>query len=153
MIYFLYFALSEIFSAIISKAPWIASSAVATTLSLLFLSSSDKLSIFTNSWAISLISFFSSCAIIISANGSNPLAFATVALVFFFCLNGLYKSSTSASVSADAIAIVNSSVNFPCSSIDFIISPFLVSKFLRYVSLSPKSLKISSLNPPVASFL
>ena len=30
---------------------------------------------------------------------------------------------------------------------------FLVSKFLRYVSLSPKSLKISSLNPPVASFL
>ena len=88
-----------------------------------------------------------------SAKGSNPFAFATVALVFFFCLYGLYKSSTSARVSAAAIAIVNSSVNFPCSSIDFITSLLSVSKFLKYVNLSTKSLKISSLNPPVAYFL
>ena len=76
-------------SAIMSNAPCIASSGVATTLSLFFLSSSDKLSIFTYPFAISVISVFSFCSNIICANGSNPLALATVALVFFFCLYGL----------------------------------------------------------------
>ena len=118
-------------SAIISNAPWIASSEVATTLSLFSLSSSDKLSIFIKSFAISSIGRVSSWAKIISANGSKPLAFATVALVFFFCLKGLYKSSTYARVSADAIETVNSSVNFPCSSIDFTTSSLRVSRFLR----------------------
>ena len=131
MIYFLYLALSEMPSAIISNAPWIASSEVATTLSLLALSSSDKLSMLIKSFAISSIGRVSSWAKIISANGSNPLAFATVALVFFFCLKGLYRSSTSASVSADAIATVNSSVSFPCSSIDLITSSLRVSRFLK----------------------
>ena len=72
-----------------SNAPCIASSAVATTLSLFFLSSSDKLSMFIYSLAISNIGLFSFCSIIILANGSNPFDFATVALVFFFCLYGL----------------------------------------------------------------
>ena len=72
-----------------SNAPCIASSAVATTLSLFFLSSSDNLSIFTYSFATSSIGFTSFCSIIIFANGSKPFALATVALVFFFCLYGL----------------------------------------------------------------
>ena len=112
--YFLYLALSEILSAIMSKAPCIASSGVETTLSLFFLSSSDNVSILTYATASSFKGVFSFCSIIILDKGSNPFDLATVALVFFFCLKGLYKSSTSASVSADAIAIVNSSVNFPC---------------------------------------
>ena len=33
------------------------------------------------------------------------------------------------------------------------ISSFLCSKFLKYVNLSPKSLNVSSLSPPVTSFL
>lgn len=62
-------------------------------------------------------------------------------------------SSTSARVLAISIALLISSVSFPCSSMLFITSCFLCSKFLRYVSLSPNSLKVSSLSPPVASFL
>ena len=100
-------------SAIMSSAPFIASSSFFTTLSLLFLSSSDSLSIFMYCFAISFIGVFSSCSIMISANGSSPFAFATVALVFFFCLYGLYMSSTSASVSACSIFFDISSVSFP----------------------------------------
>ena len=141
------------FSAMISSAPCIASSAVFTTLSLFFLSSSDKFSMFIYCSAIFSIGFVSFCSIIISASGSSPFAFATVALVFFFCLYGLYMSSTSAKVCANATALTISSVSFPCSSIDFITSSFLSSKFLKYVSLSPKFLNCSSLSPPVTSFL
>ena len=75
-----------------------------------------------------LVSF---CSIIIFAKGSNPFALATVALVFFFCLKGLYISSTSDKVLAIATDCKISSVNFPCSSIDFITSSFLFSKFLK----------------------
>ena len=141
------------FSAMISNAPCIASSVVFTTLSLFFWSSSDSFSMFIYCFAISSIGVVSFCSIIISASGSSPFAFATVALVFFFCLYGLYMSSTSASVLLIATAFTISSVSFPCSSIVFITSSFLCSKFLKYVSLSPKSLSVSSLSPPVASFL
>lgn len=82
-------------------------------------------------FAISFMSFVSFCSYIIFANGSNPLAFAIVALVFFFCLYGLYMSSTSARVLASATALVICSVNFPCSSIFFTTSCFLCSKFLK----------------------
>jgi len=85
------------------------------------------------------------------ANGSKPFSFAIVALVLFFCLYGLYMSSTSASVIASLKSFIISSVSFPCASIDFVTSSFLCSKFLKYVSLSPKSLKISSDSPPVTS--
>ena len=118
-------------SAIISNAPCIACSIVSTTLSLFFLSSSDNLSILIYSFAISSIGFVSFCSMIIFARGSNPFAFATVALVFFFCLYGLYISSTSAYVFAIATDCNISSVNFPCSSIDFITSSFLCSRFLK----------------------
>ena len=136
-----------------SNAPAIAASSFSTTLSLFFLSSSDKFSIFTYSFAISYISFVSFCSFIISAKCSKPLAFATVALVFFFCLYGLYMSSTSAKVVAISVCFTISSVSFPCSSIDFIISCFLCSRFLKYVNLSPNILNCSSLKPPVTSFL
>ena len=76
-------------SAIMSRAPCTASSGVATALSLFFLSSSGRFSILTYSCAISNIGFVSFCSIIICASGSRPFAFATVALVFFFCLYGL----------------------------------------------------------------
>ena len=62
-------------------------------------------------------------------------------------------SSTSASVFEIATACNISSVNFPCSSIDFITSSFLVSRFLKYANLSPNVLNTSSLSPPVTSFL
>ena len=150
-IFFLYFGLSEIFSAIISKAPPIASSTFATILSFGVLLST--VSTFTKSFAISSKGFVSFCSIIIFARGSNPLAFATVARVFFFGLYGLYISSTSARVLASSIDFEISSVSFPCSSIDFTTSSFLFSKFLKYVNLSPKSLRVSSDKPPVTSFL
>ena len=120
---------------------------------MLFLSSSDNLSIFTYCFAISSIGVFFVWANIISANGSNPFALATVALVFFFCLYGLYMSSTSANVLAFSKFATISSVSFPWFSIDVFTSSFLASKLRRYVSLSPKSLKVSSERPPVTSFL
>ena len=86
------------------------------------------------------------------ASGSNPFSFAIVARVLFFCLYGLYISSTSTSVIAFSNSFI-SSVSFPCASIDFVTSSFLSFKFLRYVSLWPNSLSVSSDSPPVTSFL
>ena len=66
-----------------------------------------------------------------SANGFSPFSNAIVALVLFFCLNGLYISSTSVKVSLISKALTISSVSFPCSSIDFKTASFLSFKFLR----------------------
>ena len=98
--YFLYLASSEIASAIISKAPCIASSEVLTPFSsLIYLdASSFKLSL-------------NFPLIINSANGFNPLACAIVDFVLFLGLYGLYISSTSVNVVAFSNAIPISSVN------------------------------------------
>ena len=73
---FLYWALSETFSAIISNAPFNASSTVKISFSSLmnvaaFASTSSEVHANKN-----------------SANGSKPASFAIVAFVRFFCLNG-----------------------------------------------------------------
>ncbi len=62
------------------------------------------------------------------ARGSKPFATASVAFVFFFSLNGLYKSSTSTSLSAFKISLFKSSVNIPFSSIKRITASFRSSK-------------------------
>jgi len=112
-----------------SFAPCIASSTVSTIFSFSVFSLSSCL--VTYCFAISSIGVFSSCSYIIFAKGSSPLAFATVALVFFFCLYGLYISSTSASVFAFSNSDIISSVSFPWFSIEVFTSCFLSSKFLR----------------------
>jgi len=53
------------------------------------------------------------CSSIVVAKGSNPRCLAIIALVFFFCLYGLYISSTSASVTAFSKSFIISSVSFP----------------------------------------
>ena len=70
--------------------------------------------------------------IIISANGSKPNLIASVALVFFFSLNGRYKSSISTNFVAAKIEACNSSVNNPFSSIKRITSALRFSKDLTY---------------------
>ena len=117
---FLYFASSEIFSAIISKAPDIASSADFTPFS--------SLIYFDASSSILPVNFPS---LISSANGVNPFPWAIVALVLFLGLYGLYISSTSVKVCAFSSAFPISSVNFSCSSISLLTSAFLSCKFLK----------------------
>ena len=68
--------------------------------------------------------------IIIFAKGSSPFLIASVALVFFFSLNGLYISSTSTNFVHFNMLFFNSSVNNPFSSINLIISSFLFNKFI-----------------------
>ena len=87
------------------------------------------------------------------AKGSNPFALATVALVFFFCLKGLYISSTSDKVLAISRFFIISSVNFPWFSIEVLTSSFLSSKFLKYFNLSSKFLNISLAIEVVLYFL
>ena len=92
-----------------------------------------------------------SCAHIISARGPSPRSLAFVARVLFFCLNGLYRSSTLCSISACSISLFSSSVSFPCSSMLFMTSAFLSSRPLRYESLSSRSRSSTSVSPPVTS--
>ena len=87
------------------------------------------------------------------ASGSKPFSLAIIALVLFFCLYGLYKSSTRTNVAASSICFFNSSVSLPCSSILEITAAFLSSRFLKYLSLSSRFLNTSSLREPVTSFL
>ena len=111
-------------SARISFAPWIAS---APSFTEVFASPVS----FTNFCAsVSKSSLLSSAFAKICASGSSPFAFAIVAFVFFFSLNGLYKSSTLAKVSAERIWSLSSSVINPFSSISLITSCFLASRFL-----------------------
>ena len=67
--------------------------------------------------------------IIILASGSNPKAIASVALVFFFSLNGLYRSSTSTKRLHFMMFSLNSSVNICFSSINLITSSLRANKF------------------------
>ena len=76
-----------------------------------------------------LISPLAGKDIIILANGSSPFLIASVALVFFFSLYGLYKSSTSTNLVAAIIVFLSSSVRRPFSSISLITSSFLLSRF------------------------
>ena len=94
-----------------------------------------------------------SCAYISIASGSRPFSLALEALVAFFCLKGLYRSSTRCRTSAFSICSCRSGVSFPCSSISLITSSFLSSRPLRYFSLLSISLRITSRRPPVTSFL
>ena len=80
-------------------------------------------------WHTLSISSLSGWDIIILANGSNPFLMASVALVFFFSLYGLYKSSTSTNLVAAIIVFLSSSVRRPFSSISLITSSFLLSRF------------------------
>ena len=91
--------------------------------------------------------------IIFLANGSSPILIASLALVFFFSLNGRYKSSTSLNFSQAKIEALNSSVIKSFSSINLITSSFLFSKFSKYVYSFSILLICSSSNEPVASFL
>ena len=59
------------------------------------------------------IGSFVICSRIVSARGSRPLSFATLALVFLFGRNGRYKSSTATIVSASSIFFFRSAVSFP----------------------------------------
>ena len=76
------------------------------------------------------------CAYKISASGSKPFSFATVARVRRFCLYGRYKSSTSASVCAPSICAESSSVNFPWFSIEVFTSCLRASRLRKYCNLS-----------------
>ena len=87
------------------------------------------------------------------ANSSNPFSLAIVARVRLFCLYGLYKSSSSTRVFASRMDFFNSSVSFPCSSMEFKTDSFFSSRFLRYFNLASNLLRISSSSEPVASFL
>ncbi len=138
-------AWSETSSAIISLAHWIASSKSFTAFlgSLSFLINSSAFF-----WNSSLVS---SALARIFANGSNHFAFAIVALVFFFSLNGLYKSSTLERVSASIISFFNSGLRSHFSSIRRRTASFLASRFLVYVYTSLKSLSCSSVAPFVIS--
>ena len=89
---------------------------------------------------------------IISASGSRPLALAFPALVVFFCLKGLYRSSTLCRISAFSISAFSSSVSLPCSSILRRTSCLRSSSPLRYLSLSSMARSCSSFSPPVTSF-
>ena len=138
--YLRYIALSDIHSAIIYFAPVIASS-TSFTLSVIY------------SLATSSILIFTGNDIIILASGSSPKAIASVALVFFFSLYGLYKSSTSTNFSHFIISNFNSSVSIPFSSMSLITSSFLFNKLTWYSYTSFIFLICSSSNAPVASFL
>ena len=127
----------------ISKAPFIHSSTVSNPFSL-FIYFVTISSLFPSFTVWEIISF---------ASGSSPFSFAIVALVLFFCLYGLYKSSTSVKIEAFKMLFFSSSVSFPCSSIRRITSSFLASKFLKYINLSFNFLRTSSLKLPVTSFL
>ena len=128
-------------SAIISFAPFNASSTVFTSFSSLINASAS----FSNG-------SFVICKRIRLANGSNPFSFAIIALVRFFCLYGRYKSSTATSVFASSICFASSFVSLPCSSIFFLIASLRSSKFLKYNNLSWKLRSVSSSNDPVISF-
>ena len=103
--------------------------------------------------AIFLTLCLTSCAKMICASGSRPFSRAFVARVCFLLLYGLYRSSSSTSVSAFRILFFKSSSSFPSSSILLMIFSFLSSRFLRYFNLSSNFLNVSSFNEPVTSFL
>ena len=142
LIYFLRAASSDIPSAIMSSAPFIASSILFTDFSSLINASAC--------FSTVPLKFPSK---IISARGFNPFSNAIVALVLFLGLKGLYMSSTSVRDSAFSNDFTISSVSFPCSSINLNTSSFLSFRFLKYVSLSKNFLNMSSLKAPVCSFL
>ena len=129
------------YSAMISFAPAIASSTVATSFSS---------EIYSTAACSNGISNF--CNITSAANGSKPFSFAMVALVLLFGRYGRYKSSTTTKVSAAKICAFNSSVRFPCSSMVASTCSFFSSKFLKYCNLSYNLRSCSSLSAPVASF-
>ena len=85
-------------------------------------------------------------------NGSKPLSLAMDARVRFFGRNGKYKSSNSCNFIAFAIAADNSSVNLPCSSMDFVTSSFRCNKLRKYFVRSSMSRNCSSFNSSVTSF-
>ena len=115
-------------------------------------SDSTPFSSLTNSAASSsMLPVSCSCFQKIIARGSNPFSLALEALVAFFCLKGLYRSSTLCSTSAFRISSLSSSVSLPCSSMRRITSSLRSSRPLRYASLVSSSLSMSSESPPVAS--
>ncbi len=134
-------ASSEIRSAIMSRAPLMASSAVSTPFS----------SSMNSKASASGSPLLLSCSKITSANGSRPFSFATVALVRRFCLYGRYMSSSSARMVALSIAFSSSSVIFPCSSMSLYISCLRVSKPRRYEYRSERDRNVWSSTDPVSS--
>ena len=126
-------------SATISIAPCKASSTVGTS------SLRYSAPIWRNSSSVAVVN--NSCA-----NGSKPRSLAMDARVRFFGRNGKYKSSNSCNFIAFVMARDNSSVNFPCSSIDFVTSSLRCNKLRKYFIRSSMSRNCSSFNSPVTSF-
>ena len=124
-----------------SSAPFIASSTVSTPFSSFIY------------FCASAVGDASVWASMKSASGCKPFSLAIPALVLRLGLNGLYMSSTSASVFALTRSLSIFSVRLPPFSIRFLTSSFLLSRLRRYVSRSLSSLKSWSSRPPVASFL
>ena len=121
---FLTESFSDIHSAIISSAPFIALSV-------------SLMSLFKNLYAISSISSLC-CDIIIFARGSNPLLRAISARVRRFGLNGIYISSSSCADQHSSILFFTSPVSFPVSPIE----AKIVALRLTMSSSSPFRLKM-----------
>ena len=130
------------FSAIISMAPAMASSAVRTSFSAFMYLSASSSRGWSRNWSMMM-----------SARPWSPFSFATVALVFLFGRYGLYRSSSATMVIASSIAFLSSGVIFSCSVMEAITVSFFSARFLRYVRRSSRLRSCSSFNAPVASFL
>ena len=138
---FLASSLSLTCSAMMSCAPCMASSILATPFSLQ-----------TNSFAFLFTSAAGFCNIRKVANGSNPFCRATSARVFLLGLNGRYISSNSVLSQEPSTRDFNSGVSLPCSSMVFRMVSLRFANSFNFSNWSLTLATCTSSRAPVTSF-